>query len=184
MVANNPFLGPQWEPIAKVIAELIERAKNKDMFQVQTYGMRYGGSPYTSPFVQGRWDIGIYEIELASNLALEPKLTDYEQQMLAFYGWEAPEATPEEYRENHTGNPNYVRYFTPDYSSEEITEIILTTFVTVHQITEDDFWGFSTRATADWVDQMNLLGRLKYSDGNPDRVIFALPGKHKSLVGG
>ena len=182
MVGENPFLGPQWEPIAKVIAQLLERAKGRDTFQIQTYGKRYGASPYTSPFVQGRWDIGIFEIELASNLALVPQLTDYEQQMLEFYGWDAPEVSPEEYRDSPSANPNYTRYFTPEYSVEEIVEFILTTLVTVHQITEDDFWGVSTKATADFIDSMGLLGRLKYSDGNPDRVIFALPGHHKDLV--
>lgn len=182
MVADNPFLGPQWEPIAKVIARLLERAKGRHTFQIQTYGKRYGASPYTSPFVQGRWDVGIFEVELASNLALVPELTEHEQEVLGFYGWESPEVTPEEYRKDPSRNPNYVRYFTPEHSNEEIAEHILTTLVTVHQITEDDFWGVSTKATADLIDELHLLGRLKHSDGNPDRVIFALPGKHESMV--
>ncbi len=182
MVAQNPFLGPQWEPIAKVIASLLERSKSGGNFQIQTYGKRYGASPYTSPYLQGRWDIGIFEIELSSNLHLVPQLTDYEREVLEFYGWDNPDVSPEEYRQNHAGNPNYTRYFTPEYSTEEIAELVLTTLVTVHKITEDDFWGVSTKATADLVDSMGLLGRLKYSDGNPNRVIFALPGHHKDRI--
>jgi len=181
-VNENPMLGPQWQALVKVIAELLESAKAGATFEIQSYAKRYGSSPYTSPYIQGRWEIGIFEVELSGNLQLVPQLDKYEEDVLEFLGWNRPEVSPEEFRDNPGGNPNFTRYFVPEHSTEFIAEVILSALVTVNHVDEQDFWAFGGKRSADKVDGMGLMGRLKYSQGNPDRVIFALPGFHAELV--
>jgi hypothetical protein len=54
--------------------------------------------------------------------------------------------------------------------------------VVVYGLTEDDFFNFGNETTSNEVDALGKLGRLKYSDGNPWRQIFAMPGKHLGML--
>ena len=182
MITDNPFLGPTWEPFGQVCIALIEDLKRGHMFQVQSYGHTFGLSPDTSPFVQAICHDGSIQLECSSNLQVEPPLTQSQYAELVFYGWEPPEVSVDEYRENHDGNPNFCRYFDATVEASVIAEFILTTLVGVFGLTEEDFFGFSTKSVADKVDSLNKLGRLAYSSGNPDRVIFAMPGRHLDLL--
>jgi hypothetical protein len=153
------------------------------MFSVQTYIRRFSLSPYTSPFLQA---IKVYggrvQMELSGNLQLEPKLSEAEYVELEFYGWMRPEVTEAEYRESGGGsNPNFVRFYEPTDDPVDIAEFLLVTLVGVFDMVEDDFWGFATKEKADYVEGLKKLSRLKYSEGNPDREIFALPGRHEDM---
>jgi hypothetical protein len=183
MIATNPLLGPQWEPIGHVLIRLLEDVKRGQMFSVQTYIRRFSLSPYTSPFLQAiKVEGGKVQMELSGNLQLEPKLSEAEYAELEFYGWSRPEVTEAEYREQGGGtNPNFVRFYEPNDDPVDIAEFLLVTLVGVFDMVEVDFWGFSTRAKADYVEGLKKLSRLKWSEGNPDRVIFALPGRHEEM---
>jgi hypothetical protein len=183
MIAENPLLGPEWEPLGHVLCRLFEQVKGRQIMTMQTYGRRYNLSPYTSPYVQACADEeGAIWVEVTGNIKLEPQLTDEEQDALEFYGWTRPENTPEEYRDSPAGTPNFVRVYEPGFDSLEVAEFVLTTFAGVYQITTDDCFGFSSGDRADFVAGLNKLGRLKRGDTNPEGVIFALPGKHLEML--
>ncbi len=179
MISDNPLLGPQWEPLAHVIVKLLENMKRHDTFSAQTYGRKFGLSPDTSPYLQAIFDEeGNLQMEVSGNLQVRPELTKQQMQDLEFYGWEPPETVGGEFGAD--GNPNFARYFEPNKDRLEIAEFILTTLVGVYGITEDDFWGFERKA--ELVASLKKLGRLKATEGNPNAVIFAMPGKHFDMV--
>lgn len=181
MISSNPLLGPQWEPIGHVLVRLLEDVRRGRMFSVQTYVRRFSLSPYDSPYLQAIKEGGRVQMELSGNLQLNPNLSDEEYQQLAFYGWTLPEVTVEEYQAGGSeGNPNFVRFYEPTDDPVDIAEFLLTSLVGVCGMVEDDFWGFE--GSADRVESFRKLGRLKWSDGNPDRVIFAMPGKHLNMI--
>jgi hypothetical protein len=182
-ISDNPLLGPEWQPLGHVIMRLVEQLRQGGRFSVQTYGRKYNLSPSTSPYLQAIIDEdGKVQMEVSGNLQVHPHLTDEQYNVLEFYGWTKPESDPDEYHDAG-GNPNFARYFDPNTDALLIAEFILTTLVGVYEITEDDYFGFDNATQANLVDSMNKLGRLKYSDGNPDRVIFAMPGKHLESLG-
>jgi len=177
LIATNPLLGPRWEPLGHVLMRLVEQLRRGGRFSVQTYGRKYNLSPDTSPYLQAIVDEdGNVQMEVSANLQVRPQLTPLQYQELEFYGWHAPEE-PDEFA-SEPANPNFHRFFEPNQDTLDIAEFILTTLVGVYQLTEDDYFGFDSRTLADRVDSFRKLGRLKYADGNPDRVIFAMPGKH------
>lgn len=183
MISTNPLLGPQWEPIAHVLIRLLEDVRRGKLFSVQTYIRRCGLSPYDSPYLQAVFDdeSGV-QMELSGNLQVNPPLTEDEYQQLEFYGWKRPEVTPEEYQEGGgSGNPNFVRFYAATDDPVDIAEFLLTSLVGVFGMTEQDFWGVNSRSEADRIDKLRKLGRLLHSDGNPDRLIFALPGIHDDM---
>lgn len=181
MIAANPLLGPQWEPLGHVFVHLLERIRPGHHFNVQTYGRKFNLSPDTSPYLQAiRTDEGLLQMEVSGNLVVNPPLTELQQQELEFYGWNRPDSDPDEYSSSHEGNPNFHRFFEPAVDNIEIAEFILTTLVGVFGITEDDFWGFES--SADSVAKLKKLGRLAATAGNPNAVIFAMPGKHLELL--
>ena len=182
-VQANPFLGPNWVPLAKAIKYVLQKTYDEGQnFHLQTYAKAYGASPDSSPYLQARIADNFLEMEISGNLVVDPPLTEYQIKQLGFYGWLAPEVTPEEYSDGGSGNPNFVRYYNIESPLHDIVEFILVTLVGIFGMTEDDFWGFENGTDADEVDEMNLLGRLKGSAGNPNRVIFALPGHHFELI--
>ena len=177
MISSNPLLGPEWEPLGHVLARMVEDLRSGKRFSVQTYGRKYNLSPETSPYLQAILvEDNKIQMEVSANLQVRPQLTTLQYQELEFYGWHAPEE-PDEFA-SEPANPNFHRFFVPNQDALDIAEFILTTLVGVYQLTEDDYFGFDSRTLADRVDSFRKLGRLKYSDGNPDRVIFAMPGKH------
>jgi hypothetical protein len=182
-ISDNPLLGPQWEPLGHVLMRLVEQLRRGGRFSVQTYGRKYNLSPDTSPYLQAIVDEdGNVQMEVSANLQVNPPLTEDQYNTLEFYGWAKPESDPGEYSAEG-GNPNFVRYFEPNTDALLVAEFILTTLIGVYEITEDDYFGFDHAAQANLVDSLHKLGRLKYSDGNPDRVIFAMPGKHLEALG-
>ena len=181
MIASNPLLGPQWEPLGHVFVHLIERIRPGHHFNVQSYGRKFNLSPDTSPYLQAiRVDEGRLQMEVSGNLMVVPPLTELQHQELEFYGWTRPNPEPDEFAVDEEANPNFVRYFDANVDPLEISEFILTTLVGVYGITEDDFWGFE--GSADRVASLKKLGRLKPTPGNDSAVIFAMPGKHLDLV--
>lgn len=182
-ISSNPLLGPQWEPVSHVLIRLLEDVRRNHLFSVQTYIRRFSLSPYASPYLQAvKDDDGNVQMELSGNLQLNPTLSEDEYVQLEFYGWTRPEVTVEEYREGDgEGNPNFVRFYSPEDDPVNIAEFLLTSLVGVFGMQEDDFWGFPTRVTADRVHSFKKLDRLKVSDGNPNGEIFALPGRHTDL---
>ena len=182
-VLHNPLLGPDWEPVAQVLTRLVEDVRRGRMFSVQTYMLRFGLTPYDSPYLQAILDDDDrIQMEISGNLQVTPQLSEEEYQQLEFYGWTRPEVTPEEYSAGGSGgNPNFVRYFEKNADVVDIVEFILTTLVGVYGMIVDDFWGFDSAGQAARIAAMNKLARLKASSGNPDAVIFALPGRHDEL---
>ncbi len=185
MISSNPLLGPQWEPVGHVLVRLLEDIRRGKMFSVQTYMKRFSLSPYDSPFIQAiqEEEFGRVQIELSANLQLNPPLSADEYRLLAFYGWTRPETGDYTYGfDDPEGNPNFVRFYDWGDDAVDIAEFLLTSLVGVCGMVEDDFWGFADADDADRVDALRKLGRLKVSEGNPDRVIFAMPGRHLELL--
>ena len=180
-VIDNPLLGPDWEPLALVLSRLLEDVAAGDTLIMNTYGHRYQCDPHRSPFVQAcSFNEGGIQLEIAANLMVEPKLTAEEYSIMEFYGWECPEVNPEEYS-SEGGNPNFVRYYEPGFDTAQAAEFIITSLVGVYQFTVEDFFGFENRTLADFVASLNKLDRLAGGNTNPDRVIFAMPGRHIEL---
>ena len=182
MISTNPLLGPQWEPLAKAIALAIGQCRSGSTFHLQPYLRRYDLSPDRSPYLQGMAQGDFFELELAGNLVVNPPLSEEEYQILKFYGWHLPESTPEQYRDGSQDTPNFSRTYSLDFDADEVAEFILTTLCGVFGADEEDFWGFDGFRAADEISKFNLLGRLKYTDGNPHQTIFALPGHHLDLI--
>lgn len=182
MISTNPLLGPQWEPLAKALALVIGKTASGVTFHFQPYLRRYDMSPHKSPYLQAIVDDNFFQLEIAGNLVVDPPLTDEEYKIMHFYGWSLPDASPDEYGSGASGNPNFVRYYNLETPIDEVVEFILTTLAGVFGAAEDDFWGFDNANCADEVAALNLLGRLKKTDGNPFGTIFALPGQHLELI--
>jgi hypothetical protein len=181
LIINNPFLGPKWGAVGETIEILLNGLNSRNNFHIQTYIRKFNLSPDTSPYVQGLLEEdGSVHMEISGNLQVRPSLTDEQMESLVFYGWEKPDATVEEYREHHEGIPNFYRLFEPNMPKIEIAEAILTALVGVYGMTEEDFLNFGTKGEV--VARLGLLGRLKASDGNPNRDIFALPGEHLDMI--
>lgn len=181
MISNNLFLGPKWEPVGEVIVHLLNKLNSKNTFHMQTYIKKFRLSPETSPYVQGLLEEdGSLHMEISGNLQVRPLLTEDQYNALEFYGWEKPEVTDEEYKHHHQGIPNFYRLFEPNIPKIEIAESILTSLVGVYGMTEEDFLNFGTQGNK--VAELGLLGRLKVSDSNPFRDIFALPGEHLVMI--
>ena len=183
MISQNPFLGPKWDSVGQVMELLLDGLNSRNTFHMQTYIKRFALSPETSPYVQGLLEEdGSIHMEISGNLQVEPPLSEDEVEALAFYGWEKPDAAEEEYRASHKGIPNFYRLFEPEVPKIEIAEAILTSLVGVYGMSEQDFLNFGTKGQK--VAALGLLGRLKVSEGNPFRDIFALPGEHLDMIEG
>lgn len=188
MIHDNPLLGPEWDALGEAIALVIKKTGKNNTFCITTYGKRYGLSPSTSPYFQGaRDDFGELFIEASSNVICDPPLTDQEYEMMEFLSWDRPALDPEEF-ENRDFNseandqPNFERRFPDSVDPVDIAEFIMQTMVVVYRLTEDDFFNFGNETTSNQVDALGKLGRLKYSEGNPWRQIFAMPGKHLGML--
>ena len=181
MISNNPFLGPKWEPVGEVIVHLLNGLNAGNNFHMQTYIRKFQLSPETSPYVQGLLEEdGSIHMEISGNLQVRPKLSEDDINALVFYGWERPDATEEEYQEHHEGIPNFYRLFEPNVPKIDIAEAILTALVGVYGMSEEEFLNFGTKGNQ--VAKLGLLGRLKASDRNPFKDIFALPGEHLDMI--
>lgn len=181
MISDNPFLGPKWEPVGEVIVHLLNGLNAGNNFHIQTYIRKFQLSPETSPYVQGLLEEdGSIHIEISGNLQVRPKLTDDDINSLVFYGWEKPDATEDEYKEHHEGIPNFYRLFEPNVPKIDIAEAILTALAGVYGMSDSDFLNFGTKGER--VAKLGLLGRLKASERNPFKDIFALPGEHLDMI--
>ena len=184
MISLNPLLGPQWQPLGFVLMQLFEYTKknNRRNFSMNTYGHKYGLSPYSSPYAQACVDsFDRLQVEVSANLQVRPELTEEQFQALEFYGWLRPHENPVDGADEDS-NPNFSRYFEANADPLDIAEFVLTSLVGVYGLTEDDFFGFSGKDMADRVANMKQMGRLKSDAGNPDGEIFALPGKHLQML--
>ena len=160
---------------------LLSQLNSVNTFHIQTYLKKFQLSPETSPYVQGLLEEGgSLHMEISGNLQVRPMLSEDEYNALEFYGWEKPEVTDAEYQEHHQGIPNFYRLFEPNVPKIEIAESILTSLVGVFGMTEEDFLNFGTEGEK--VAELGLLGRLKVSEENPFRDIFALPGEHLDMI--
>lgn len=190
-IETNPFLGPTWVPLAKALAFSMKSSTSRNPFEFQTYGRKYGLMPMDSPYFQGYCDEVSQEwiVEASGNLQCRPPLTDLQYQELEFYGWKAPTQTPDEFATGgyisdiEEGSPNFVKIFPKGVSLDVVVEVILTAAVGVYGIGEDDFFNFGEGGIADKVGNLQLLGRVKASQGNERREIFAMPGRHLKAIG-
>lgn len=188
MIRDNPLLGPEWEALAEAIALVIRETRKNRTFSITTYGKRYGLSPNRSPYFQGaRDEFGELFIEAAANLICDPPLTEEDFAMMEFLSWDRPALNPDEYRNREpdsesSNQPNFERRFTEEVDPVDIAEFIMQTMVVVYGLTEEDFFNFGGRDTAEKVEKLGKLGRLAYSEGNPAREIFAMPGRHQDLL--
>ena len=176
MVEQNPFLGPAWLPLVRVIKSLLDAPEKKN-FHLTTYGRKYNLSPYTSPYIQATWSsIGELQLEASANLICKPPLTEEQFQEMEFIGWTKPDVAPEEYSAGLStgGNPNFVRYFERDPDLDEVAEFFLTTLTAIYGIEESDFFNFGEFDIPDKIEAMGGLRRLKKDDGNPFGAIFGL----------
>lgn len=181
MISQNPFLGPKWDSVGQVIELLLEDLNSRNTFHMQTYIKRFSLSPETSPYVQGLLEEdGSIHMEISGNLQVKPALTEAEIEAFVFYGWERPEVGEDEYRESHEGIPNFYRLFEPDVPKIDIAEAILTALAGIYGMSERDFLNFGTKGQK--VAELGVLGRLKVSESNPFRDIFALPGEHLDMI--
>lgn len=180
-IANNPFLGPQWEPLAAVLVGLLNRvAKQNGPVSMQTYGLKYSLQPNMSPYFQAlRIEEGIL-VELSSNIICQPPLTADNYYEMQFLGWTAPADGPDGWvnaswdPDASQDSPNFVRTFGFDFDAELIASEILTALTSIYEITDDDYFGFGD---SDWVGSLSQLKRLPATSGNPNRDIFVLPSK-------
>lgn len=188
MIRDNPLLGPEWDALAEAIVLVLNKTKKNSTFCITTYGLRFNLSPNTSPYFQGfRDEFDEFFIEASANLNCNPPLSAEEFAMMDFLGWDKPAVEPEEFQNPDkdpelNDRPNFERRFSSDVSRTDIAEFIMQTMVLVYGLTEEDFFNFGGRTTSDQVEQLGKLGRLAYNPGNPDRQIFAMPGRHLELL--
>jgi hypothetical protein len=188
MIRDNPLLGPEWDALAEAIVLVLNETGKNRTFLITTYGLRFGLDPDTSPYFQGFKDeFGEFFIEASANLNCEPLLTGEEFAMMDFLSWDQPALSPEEFRKREfsveaNDRPNFERRFSSEVSRVDIAEFVMQTMVLVYGLTEEDFYNFGDRETSEKVEALGKLGRLKKTDGNPDRQIFAMPGKHIDLL--
>lgn len=176
MVAENPFLGPVWLPLVKVIKMLLESPEKKN-FHLTTYGRKYNLSPYTSPYIQATWSsIGELQLEASANLICDPPLSDEQFNEMEFIGWTKPEVSAVEYSAglSQGRNPNFVRYFERELNVDDVAEFFLTTLTAIYGITEEDFFNFGEFDVPEKVAALGVLRRLDKHDGNPTGAIFGL----------
>ena len=191
MIKDNPFLGPQWVPLAKAITYIVKLATAHSPFVLQTYGRRYGYMPYDSPYFQGYYDHIAKEfiLEASGNLQVKPPLTEQQYSELEFYGWKLPSQTPQEFGEDGyqpdatEASPNFLRVFEGEPNYDEIVEVLMTAMVGIFKIDEDDFFNFGEGDIPNQIDRMRLLGRVVAGEFNQNREIFAMPGRNLQAIG-
>jgi hypothetical protein len=180
-IEPNPFLGPDWLPLVRVIRTLLNFESGRN-FHLNTYGLKYNLSPDRSPYIQATWSYGgQLQLEASGNLMCNPPLTEEQFQEMEFIGWTRPEVAAEEYRsgEGRGRNPNFVRYYDPDPNLDEVADFFLTTLTAIYGITEKDFFNFCEFEIPDKVDALGGLVRLKKHEGNPHGAIFGLNAEVK-----
>ena len=188
MIHDNPLLGPEWDALAEAIVLVLNKTNKNRTFCITTYGKRFNLDPDTSPYFQGFKDeFGEFFIEASANLNCNPPLTDEEFAMMEFLSWDKPALDPEEfqnreYSEDANDRPNFERRFSSEVDPTDIAEFMMQTMVVVYGLTEDDFFNFGGRETSDKVEALGKLGRLPQNPGNPDRQIFAMPGRHLDML--
>ena len=173
-IEPNPFLGPDWLPLVRVIRTLLNFESGRN-FHLNTYGLKYNLSPDRSPYIQATWSYGgQLQLEASGNLMCDPPRTEEQFKEMEFIGWTRPESTPEEYRDGAGLNPNFVRYYDADPDLDEVADFFLTTLTAIYGITETDYFNFGEFEVPDQVDALGGLKRLKKDDGNPNGSIFGL----------
>ena len=170
-VAENPFLGPDFEDLAITLAQLFDDAKDREFCIMQTYGHKYSLSANSSPYVQAMWNKDSLYVELSANLICNPPLDEKQMKELEFMGWNPPS----------DGIPNFVRtYDKPDVY--KVADFVLTSLVSIYGIRSDDLFAFGSQQATALVDQLDLLDRLKIGPNNPAGTIFCIKGKHNELL--
>lgn len=175
-IEQNPFLGPGWLPLVRVIRTLLDFESGRN-FHLNTYGLKYNLSPDRSPYIQATWSYdGQLQLEASGNLMCDPPLTEEHLKEMELIGWTSPEVTPEEYRNGKAAgrNPNFVRYYDADPNLDEVANFFLTTLTAIYGITETDYFNFGELDMPDVVDAFGGLNRLKKDQGNPNGSIFGL----------
>lgn len=179
MISENPFLGPEWEPLGELLAKIMTRYQH-DAWSISTYMRRYQFSPSDSPYIQASPGIDdeLITVEISANLQVNPKLTDEEYDMIEFFGWAKPHEG--EFAalcdDEYDPNPNFHRIFASDVPRIQIAEGILEVMAGVYKMTNEDLFAVQSKGKADWVDSLGIFGRLPSHEGNPDGVIFSQPG--------
>lgn len=73
-IDQNPFLGPDWLPLVRVIRPLLDFESGRN-FHLNTYGLKYNLSPDSSPYIQATWSYdGQLQPEASGNLLCDPPL--------------------------------------------------------------------------------------------------------------
>jgi hypothetical protein len=156
-----------------VFAKAVEEAKHEEVITIQTYLTRFGSSSKSSPYV-----VIVHEpdasttIEVSGNVHVEPELSPAECEKMVSLGWAQPQAGKDE---DYGDFPNFSKNFSPDTSSLEIGEEILTPLLSVFLMRPYDLIGVGNVQAAEWIDQLGLLERLDQSEGNLQRKLFKLP---------
>lgn len=168
----NPFVGKIWEPVIRAICWSIDGSdpgRGSTEFNIGTYGLHYGASPYRSPYVQGRRlkDGSLY-VELSGNIICDPPLDEKQIEQLIWIGWAPPGESPND-------SPNFLRIFEPGWTSRMVAERIIESWTSAMNISTADFFSFSrNRRDSDEVAKIDGLQRMGINEGNPYGVIFRI----------
>ena len=182
MIETNPFLGPQWKPLATAMDILITDLKKTGRFDMQTYAAKYGVSAETSPYLQACIEDGLIQMEISANLQVRPKLSKKQYKKMEFYGWLRPDRKKDEADDLVAYNPNFCRYYSRDTPNVEIVEFLLLSLVSIYGITENDMWSLGSESQNSKIYNKGLMNLVKLEDRPDNGLILILPGYREEIV--
>ncbi len=188
-IEKNPLLGPEWIPLAEVLAFLNENLFGGYRASIHCYGdnfIRRGGKG--GPTIKVDWlSDGSVVVFASANDKMNPPLNALQFQELEFLGFTAPRNTYGEYaldpdEIDETSNSWFVKIYDTAPSIAEVVEMTLVTLVLVYGVRVESMFYFGLHhGLHEKVHALDHLERYKAHSGNPEAAIFGLKGSHPEL---
>lgn len=188
-IEQNPLLGPEWVPLAKVLAYLNENLFGGYRASIHCYGDRFirrngkGG-----PTIKTDWlSDGSVVVFASANDKMNPPLNALQFQELEFLGFTAPRNISGEYaidpdEIDEVSNAWFVKVYENAPSIAEVVEMTLVTLVLVYGVQLEGMFYFGLHSGLhEKVHALDILERYKAHSGNPEAAIFGIKGSHPDI---
>lgn len=189
-IIDNPLLGEQWLPIARVIRFIIKERPTDENFYMRLYGPQFEemddnrGGPIVT--VSRTYDGG-FDVTMSANVDVNPPLDLSQFKMMEFLGFDVPKTNKNKFAINplKQGSKTYPYFNAVLRKSPSIPktiEFILVALVCVYGCDEEAqfFFGHNVEL-ARAIHKLDELDRYKAWPGNLKAEVFGFKGVHTHL---
>jgi hypothetical protein len=189
-IIDNPFLGEQWLPLARVIRYIIKKRPTGEDFYMRLYGPQFKEASFFKggPIVTVRktYD-GDFVLTISANEDVNPPLDWNQFKMMQFLGFDPPIGFDGDFAvdpKRHRGDsyPYFNAVLNKAPSVNKTIEHMLVALVCVFQCGEQSRFYFGDNiALTRLVHKLDELDRYKSWPGNPKAEIFGFKGANSDL---